>query len=104
MLVHETLHALTYSRRWVGKDVHHEIFFDPDPDKAPLAETGYEGEVRLFGGHIDNIFAQEADKPEYQIIRYRYTDRVSSQLRGIMVMWRWPYWVYGNTTMNLTFL
>lgn len=91
-LCHECTHALTYAQNWLdagGK--YNEIYFDWNPTKAPVAEAGFEFEVRQSGGHLTRLYKHEPRSKADSIQRYQYSDGSLSELQGVMVMWEWPY-------------
>ncbi|KAK5111839.1 hypothetical protein LTR85_011737 [Meristemomyces frigidus] len=82
MLVHEVCHALINAREG---DVEWEPFFYG----KQVAEVGFEMEYRLFGGHVDNLYAGDATIRRYQENTAGQDN--GSQLNGLMVTWQWPY-------------
>ncbi|KAK5111844.1 hypothetical protein LTR85_011742 [Meristemomyces frigidus] len=95
-IAHEVVHALTYAQNWVGQDdgldkeVYNEIYFDADPEKAPIAECGYEFEVRQVGGHITRLYRGHRRLKKERLHRYKYSNGSFSAIEGVMVMWEWP--------------
>ncbi|KAK5111840.1 hypothetical protein LTR85_011738 [Meristemomyces frigidus] len=88
VMVHEVFHAFFNAR--LGS-ANWEPFFG----NATIAETGFEAESRLFGGHICPLY-NEPDDAQHEIHPYRFLGHPDegqgplSAARGIMVMWEWP--------------
>ncbi|KAK4543533.1 hypothetical protein LTR36_005428 [Oleoguttula mirabilis] len=89
ILAHEAAHALTYGQSFIGKQRHNEAYMDRDPMKAPVAEAGFELEVRQAGGHVARLYHEP--EPVDPTRRYRYSNGTFSAVDGVLVMWEWPY-------------
>ncbi|KAK0828562.1 hypothetical protein LTR73_004871 [Friedmanniomyces endolithicus] len=93
-LIHESIHAICFSR-WTRGNNYNEKFFDVDATKAPFAEAGFEVEHRLFGGIMQMIFKDEYS--DNRVFRYKYPDGTLSRQQGKLVVFPWP----NKTTWNL---
>ncbi|KAK5111842.1 hypothetical protein LTR85_011740 [Meristemomyces frigidus] len=89
VLVHEVFHALFNA-------IHHVQDHEPFFGRAAIAEVGYEAEVRLFGGHITQLFNESTEADQQVRLYYRERKleklrKIRSLLRGVPVVWDWPY-------------
>ena len=81
-LVHEIGHAvdnLAHGKLWHGHFLGENI----------IREAGFDIETRLFGGHLTTLFGSKTD-PNAITNRY-YHERRPSALRGILVLFEYPY-------------